>query len=64
MKYSDVNVNDVFVGNMRQTSWSSLFPYWYMQDDFINTIGDQIELIKSEALFRLLNCRKGFGPGP
>lgn len=55
MKYSDVNLDDEFVGNMRQTSWSSLFPYWYMQDDFINAIGNEIELIKSEALFRLLN---------
>lgn len=55
MQYSDVHFQNEFRGNLRQTSWSSLFPYWYMEDDFLKTIGEEIELIKAQGIFRLLN---------
>ena len=55
MQYSDISFHNEFRGNLRQTSWSSLFPYWYMEDDFLKTIGEEIELIKAQGVFRLLN---------
>ena len=55
MQYSDINFHNDFRGNLRQTAWSSLFPYWYTEDDFLKTIGDEIELIKAQGVFKLLN---------
>ena len=55
MKYSDIELNNGFVGNMRDTAWKKLFPYWYAEDDFISTIGEEIELIKAQGIFSLLN---------
>lgn len=55
MKYSDINFDNNFIPNSRQTPWTVLFPHWYMEDDFLKSIGDEIELIKSKSLFKLLN---------
>lgn len=54
MKYSDIN-ND-FHHNLRNTSWSSKFPYWISPDDpLTGSIGDAVEYTKAEAIFKLLN---------
>lgn len=55
MKYSDVNLDNEFIGNMRDTPWASFFPRWFMEDDFIKSIGKEIEYIKSKSIFKLLN---------
>ena len=55
MKYSDIELNIGFIGNMRDTAWKKLFPYWYAEDDFISVIGEEIELLKAQGIFSLLN---------
>lgn len=55
MKYSDIELNTGFVGNMRDTAWKKLFPYWYAEDAFIASVGTEIALLKAQGIFALLN---------
>ena len=51
MKYSDVDLYNGFQQNMRQTSWTRLFPSWWSEDALTTSIGKEIELIKSMIIF-------------
>ena len=56
MKYSDVDLYNGFQQNMRQTSWTRLFPSWWSEDALTTSIGKEIELIKSMIIFQSLEA--------
>ena len=55
MKYSDIDLNAGFTRNMRQTPWTKLFPHWWSEDDLTRSIGDEVERVKAQMIFSLLN---------
>ena len=58
MKYEDLEDSNDFFRNMRKTPWLKLFPHWYSERDaLLNAIGDEIERIKAQSIFTLLNSQ-------
>lgn len=55
MKYEDKKRNREFERNMRNTAWSKLFPHWWTIDDFTKAIGEEIERVKAQIIFAILN---------
>ena len=55
MKYSDIHPDENFARNMRTTPWTKLFPHWWSEDDLTRAIGDEVERIKAQMIFALLN---------
>jgi len=56
MKYSEIIDNIDFHKNMQETNWLKLFPKWWSENDpLLKIIGDEIELMKAQAIFELLN---------
>lgn len=55
MKYSDIDSNNNFAHNMRDTPWTKLFPHWWSDDALMNAIGAEVERIKARMIFGLLN---------
>ena len=47
MKYSDIDSNNNFAHNMRDTPWTKLFPHWWSDDALMNAIGAEVERIKA-----------------
>ena len=57
MDYKELYEIDDFQRNMRRTPWTKLFPHWWSEnDDLLNAIGDEVERIKAQAVFTLLNA--------
>ena len=58
MKYSDLSDANDFFRNMQKTPWLKLFPHWWSEKDaLLNAIGDEVERIKAQAIFTLLNSQ-------
>lgn len=55
MKYSDIDLNAGFTKNMRDTPWTKLFPHWWTEDALTRAIGDEVERVKAQIIFALLN---------
>ena len=56
MKYTDLSINLGFHRNMRETNWLKLFPHWWSENDpLLQSIGAEVERIKAQAIFDLLN---------
>lgn len=57
MDYGELYDLESFQRNMRKTPWLKLFPHWWSETDpLLNAIGDEIERIKAQAIFGLLNA--------
>ena len=57
MKYTDLSINLGFHRNMRETNWLKLFPHWWSETDpLLVAIGQEIEYVKAQSIFRLLNA--------
>lgn len=57
MKYSELEDVVNFHRNMRRTPWLKLFPHWWDEKDaLLNAIGDEVERVKAQAIFALLNA--------
>ena len=57
MDYAELYESDGFQRNMRRTPWTKLFPHWWSENDaLLNAIGDEIERLKAQAIFTLLNA--------
>ena len=57
MKYTDLSINLGFHRNMRETNWLKLFPHWWSSNDpLIKVIGEEVERLKANAIFDLLNA--------
>lgn len=57
MKYTDLSINLGFYRNMRETNWLKLFPHWWSANDpLIRVIGEEVEHLKANAIFDLLNA--------
>ena len=53
------NITDAYIfnRNMRRTPWDKLFPHWWdTSDELLTAIGEEVERIKTSALFNLLNA--------
>ena len=56
MKYTDLDINLGFFRNMRETEWLKLFPHWWSETDpLLQAIGKEVETVKAQAIFDLLN---------
>ena len=56
MKYTDLSINLGFHRNMRETNWLKLFPHWWSSSDpLIKIIGEEVEHLKANTIFNLLN---------
>ena len=57
MDYKELYEMDDFQRNMRRTPWTKLFPHWWSEnDDLLKAIGDEVERVKAQAIFTLLNA--------
>ena len=56
MKYTDLDINLGFFRNMRETEWLKLFPHWWSETDpLLQAIGKEVETLKAQSIFDLLN---------
>lgn len=57
MEYQELEDVYEFHRNMRTTPWMKLFPHWWDERDALtNAIGDEVERIKAQSIFNLLNA--------
>ena len=57
MAFDDFYDSDDFQRNMRKTPFLKLLPHWFSEnDELVNAIGDEVERIKAQAIFALLNA--------
>ena len=57
MDYQELEDVYEFHRNMRKTPWLQLFPHWWDENDaLLNAIGNEVERIKAQAVFTLLNA--------